>query len=70
LKIVAPAVLILGAIFGCTRFLPEMWGLCIGLAATAAAGAASLLALQKLLGVNLWQRVMRKFRPENPSSEV
>ena len=63
LKILALAVLILGAIFGCTRFLPEVWGVCVGLAATVAGGAASLLALQKLLGVNLWQTLLRKLQP-------
>ena len=62
LKILGPAVLILGAIFGCTRFLPERWSIGIGLAATAVAGVVSLLALQKLLGVNLWQTVRRKFQ--------
>jgi PST family polysaccharide transporter len=62
LKILAPTILILGAIFGCTRFLPERWSIGIGLAATAVAGAVSLLALQKLLGVNLWQTVRRKFQ--------
>jgi PST family polysaccharide transporter len=60
LKILAPAVLILGAIFVCTRFLPERWSIGIGLAATAFAGAASLLALQKLLGVNLLARIQSK----------
>ena len=64
LKIIVPAVLILGAIFGCTRFLPERWSVGIGLAATALAGVASVLALQKLLGVNLWQTVRRKLQPD------
>ncbi len=62
LKILVPAVLILGAIFACTRFLPERWSIGIGLTATAAASVASLLALQHLLGVNLWQVVRRKFQ--------
>jgi len=65
LRILAPAVLVLGVIFVCTRFLPEQWGLCVGLAVTAVAGAAALLALQKLLGVNLCQTVRRKFQPES-----
>jgi PST family polysaccharide transporter len=63
LQILAPAFLIVVAIFACTRFLPGRWGVGIGLAATAMAGMASLLALQKLLGVNLWQAVRRKFQP-------
>ena len=62
LKILGPAVLILGAIFCCTRFLPERWSIGIGLAATAMAAVVSLLAMQKLLGVNLWQTVRRKFQ--------
>lgn len=62
LKILAPAVLILGVIFGCTRFLPERWSMGIGLVATAMAGVVSLLALQELLGVDLWQTVRRKFQ--------
>jgi PST family polysaccharide transporter len=62
LKILVPAILILGAIFVCTRFLPERWSIGIGLVATAVAGVVSLLALQKLLGVNLWQAVRRKFQ--------
>jgi PST family polysaccharide transporter len=63
LKILVPAVLILGVIFGCTRFLPDRWGLGIGLAATAVAGIASFLTLQKLLGVNLWHTLRRKLQP-------
>ncbi len=64
LKILVSAVLILSAIFGCTRFLPERWNIGVGLIATAVAGAVSLHVLQKLLGVNLWQTVRRKFQPE------
>lgn len=63
-KILAPAVLFLGAIFCGTRFLSEVWGTGVGLASTMAAGVVSLLALQHLLGVNLWLAVRRKFRPE------
>jgi PST family polysaccharide transporter len=62
MRIFAPAILILGVIFCCTRFLPEGWSRCIGLAATVMAGVGSLLALQKLLNVNLWQAVRRKFQ--------
>jgi antigen flippase len=57
LKILAPAVLILVAIFVCTRFLPERWSIGIGLAVMAIASVVSLLALQKLLGVNLLARI-------------
>jgi len=64
LKIVVPAILILGIIFACSRFLPERWSIGIGLAATPVVGVISLLALQKLLGVNLWQSLRRKFRTE------
>ena len=60
LKILVPAVVILGAIFGCTRFLPERWGIVIGLVATTVAGVVSLLALQQLLGVNLLARIQSK----------
>jgi len=63
LKILGPAVLILGAIFCSSRFLPDQWSIGIGLAATAVASVVSLLALQKLLGVNLWQSIKRKFFP-------
>jgi PST family polysaccharide transporter len=62
LKILAPAIVILGAIFCSSRFLSERWSIGIGLVATAVAGVVSLLALQKLLGVNLWQTVRRKFQ--------
>jgi len=68
LKILAPAVLILAAIFGCTRFLPERWSVGIGLIMTAAAGLASVLALQKLLGVNLWELFRRKLGLSNKIS--
>lgn len=64
LKILAPAVLILGAIFCSSRFLPERWSIGIGLAATVTASVVSLLVLQKLLGVNLWQTFRRKLLPE------
>jgi antigen flippase len=62
LRILVPAVLILGTIFACTQFLPERWSVGIGLVATVGAGVASLLALQKLLGMTLWQTVRRKFQ--------
>jgi PST family polysaccharide transporter len=61
-KILTPAVLLLGAVFGGTRFLPESWGLGVGLAATAMAGVVSLFALQHLLGVDLWLAVRRKLQ--------
>jgi enterobacterial common antigen flippase len=61
LKILGPATMILAAMFVCTRLLPEHWSIGIGLAATALAGVTSLLALQKLLGVNLVERVRAKF---------
>lgn len=63
LKILAPTCLILAATFACTRFLPEWWGIGIGLSATLVVGAASMRALQKLLGLNLWQSVRRRFQP-------
>ncbi|MGA2556278.1 MAG: O-antigen translocase [Verrucomicrobiota bacterium] len=66
LKILAPAIAIQGLVFACSRFRPGAWSLGIGLAATVAAGVVSLLALQKLLGVNLWQGVRRKFQPRTP----
>jgi PST family polysaccharide transporter len=63
LKILAPAMLILGFIFVCSRLLPESWSIVIGLIATAGSAAVSLLTLQKLLSVNIWQSVWRKFHP-------
>jgi PST family polysaccharide transporter len=65
LKILFPAVLVLSAIFVCTRFLPAVWSLCIGLVTTLAVGIISVLALQKLLGVNLWQTLCRKLQPQS-----
>jgi PST family polysaccharide transporter len=65
LKILAPAALILGAIFCSSRFLPERWSIGIGLVATVVAGVVSLLALRKLLDVNFWQTVRRKFQPDS-----
>jgi PST family polysaccharide transporter len=64
LKVLGSAVFILGAIFVCTRFLPERWSLWIGLLATAVATVVSVLALQELLGVNFWQTTRRKFHAE------
>jgi PST family polysaccharide transporter len=64
LKILLPAILILLATLGCTRFLPARWSMGVGLAATAAAGVVAVLALQNLLGVNLWQRVCGKLQLE------
>jgi protein-S-isoprenylcysteine O-methyltransferase Ste14 len=61
LKILVPSALVLGAVLACTRFLPESWSIGLGLAATAVAGGVSLLALQKLLDVNLWRTVRLKF---------
>jgi PST family polysaccharide transporter len=59
-KILAPTALILGGVFGCARFLPEWWGVGIGLAATVAAGAASALALERLMGVKLLAGIQSK----------
>ena len=38
LKILGPAVLIMGSVFACTQFLPEVWSAAIGLVATAICG--------------------------------
>ncbi|MGO9445761.1 MAG: O-antigen translocase [Thiobacillaceae bacterium] len=65
LKILGPATLVTVAIFAFSRFLPERWSVGIGLAVTLFTGAASLLALQKLLGVSIWEVVRRKFQPES-----
>jgi len=62
LKILAPAVLILAAIFACSRFLPEAWSIGIGLVATAVAGTVCLVALRNLLGVKLWETIRRKLQ--------
>jgi hypothetical protein len=62
LTFLGPVILVLGMTFACTRFLPEIWSLSLGLTMTATASVASVLALQKLLGVNLWQTVRRKFQ--------
>lgn len=60
LKILVPAVLILGVVFCSSRFLSERWSIPLGLVATAISGAASLLALQKLLNVNIIERIRLK----------
>jgi enterobacterial common antigen flippase len=60
LKIMAPIFVVLIATFAAARYLPEVWGVCIGLTMTALAGIASLLTLQRLLRVNLLDRVRTK----------
>jgi PST family polysaccharide transporter len=65
LKILVPATLVLAAVFLCVRFLPEGWSLFIGLVTTLAVGIISVLALQKLLRVNLWQILCRKLLPQS-----
>jgi PST family polysaccharide transporter len=62
LRILGPAVLLLGSIFVCTRFLPERWIVGVGLVTTAIAGVICLLTLQKLLGLNLWETLNRKMQ--------
>ena len=66
LRIIAVAVLILAGVFVCMRSLPECWSLTIGLSATVLSGVATLLALQRLLGLSLWQLVRRKLLPQSP----
>jgi PST family polysaccharide transporter len=61
LKILAPVFLVLAVTFAGTQFLPEFWSLCLGLTLTVTAGVAALLALQKLLNVNLLERLRAKF---------
>ena len=60
LKILTPAILIVGIVFCTTRYLPVRWSLGIGLSATALTGIVSLLMLQKLLNVNLIERIRSK----------
>jgi PST family polysaccharide transporter len=65
LKILCPAIFVIGAVFACTHFLSEIWSVCVGLAVTLSSATAALVTLQKLLKVNLWQVVRRKFLPES-----
>ncbi|MGH7950336.1 MAG: O-antigen translocase [Limisphaerales bacterium] len=60
LKIFAPVILVLAVTFAGTRLLPGIWSVCLGLVLTAVAGVASLRVLQKLLGVNLLERLRAK----------
>lgn len=53
LKIFTPVALVLAVTFAATRYLPAIWSVGLGLVLTAATGVASMLILQKLLGVNL-----------------
>src|SRR5664279_2520663 len=61
-RITGPMVLVLGVTFAATRYLREIWSLCLGLALTTAAGIVSVLVLQKLLGLNLLERLRRQIR--------
>ena len=68
LKIFGPVILVVAVTFACTRFLPHVWSISVGLTLTAITGVVSLLVLQKLLGVDLLGRLISKFRPNSPSS--
>jgi PST family polysaccharide transporter len=61
LKILGPALLLLGIAFVGVYFLPRTWSLLLGLLLTTVSGAASLQMLQNLLGVNLLERILAKF---------
>ena len=60
LKILMPVIVVLGVTFVATRFLPELWAVIVGLIITAATAIISLLALQKILDVNLLERIRSK----------
>ncbi|HEX3720179.1 MAG TPA: O-antigen translocase [Verrucomicrobiae bacterium] len=65
LKVLGLAILVMGTIFVCARFLPGRWSFCIGLAATLVVSAISLLTLQKLLGMSFWRVLCDKLRTES-----
>ncbi|MEI6323519.1 MAG: O-antigen translocase [bacterium] len=65
IKILLPSGLILMAILCCIRFLPERWSVVIGLSTTVLVGGACLMALQKLLGIDLIAKVRGKFTPSD-----
>jgi hypothetical protein len=60
LKVFLPVILVLVATFIGIRCLTETWSVCLGLLVTAVSGVASLLILQKLLGLNLLALVKAK----------
>jgi PST family polysaccharide transporter len=60
-KILIPSVLILSAILCCTQYLSYQWSIIIGMTATVMVGAACLVALQKLLGIDLIGKLRAKF---------
>ncbi len=61
LKILLPAVAVLAAGFAGIRFLPVFCGLGLGLLATIVTGIICLRTLEKILGVNLIERLFAKF---------
>jgi len=63
IKILVPGCLAIAAVFCATSFLPVFWSLVFGAMLTLAVLVGCLAGLQKLLGVNLWQAVRRKFQP-------
>jgi PST family polysaccharide transporter len=62
-KLLILAIASLGIIFCCTRLLSEKLSTIIGLVSTSLATVTCLLGMQKLLGINLWQRVLGKLMP-------
>ncbi|HXR07957.1 MAG TPA: polysaccharide biosynthesis C-terminal domain-containing protein, partial [Candidatus Acidoferrum sp.] len=63
IKILLPASLAIAAVFCATCFLPVFWSLVFGAVLTLVVIFGCLVGLQKLLGVNLWQALRRKFQP-------
>jgi PST family polysaccharide transporter len=68
LQVVVPSVLAVAAGFLAVRTLRSDWGMAVGILLTITACIVSIWALQRLLGINVWQLVQGKLGI-NPSAK-
>jgi PST family polysaccharide transporter len=67
LQVLVPSVLAVAAIFLLMRILPPKWGMTVGVVLSVAASSVSVWALQRLLGINVWQLAKAKLGLEKIS---
>ncbi len=60
LQVLVPSLLAVAGGFLCINILPPAWGMAVGVLLTVAASVVSIWALQRLLGINVWQLARTK----------
>ena len=68
LQVLVPSLLAVAAGFLSVRTLPTTWGMATGVLLATAASILSVWALQRLLGINVWQLIKRRLGNHSATS--